>query len=57
MPRIMIKCPKNNKPVSTGMEKDADEFETFSSEGNSFDCPACGDMHSWEKNDAFLEER
>lgn len=54
MPQIMIKCPKTGKAVATGMGTDsAAGLGMF--KGNSFQCPACGQMHTWDGKDAFLE--
>ena len=58
MPRIMINCPKTGKPVYTGMSMDEESFEqdskAFSQTGTP--CPECGELHTWRRQEAFLEE-
>lgn len=58
MPRLMITCPTTNKAVPTGMSMDQASFEnpTNTMENNSSQCAACGQMHTWSKADAFLED-
>ena len=58
MPRIMITCPNTGKPIFTGMSMDRYSFEqdnkAFSDTGAS--CPECGEVHPWQKQDAYLED-
>ena len=56
MARVMIKCPVRGKAVPTGMEADEAAFKSVKYENNEFGCPACGQIHTWSKEDAFLEE-
>jgi hypothetical protein len=49
---LMIKCPATGRGVSTGIE-------VCSTEGlpvvtATMLCPACGRVHHWTKNDAWL---
>jgi hypothetical protein len=55
MARIMIRCPKTQRPIPTGIAADPAAYETLTLEGNSVKCPACGETHVWDKKDAFLE--
>ncbi len=51
----MITCPKTGKPVSTGFDMDERSFAGSAVTGNTFGpCPACGETHTWAKEDAFL---
>ncbi|HEX8091621.1 MAG TPA: hypothetical protein VF762_22400 [Blastocatellia bacterium] len=57
MPRIMITCPTTGRAIYTGMSMDEDSFEqdskAFSNTGAP--CPECGELHPWQRQDAFLE--
>lgn len=54
MAMVMIKCPVKNIPVPTGMGMDKQTFDSMQMSGNTFKCPACGQMHTWSKGQAFL---
>ena len=58
MPRIMINCPKTGKAIYTGMSMDEESFEqdsnAFSQTGTP--CSECGEVHKWQRQDAFLED-
>ena len=56
MGQIVIKCPVTGRLVPTGMGADKSSFEASSYEGNSFQCPECGNMHTWDKKDAQLQD-
>ena len=57
MPRIMITCPVTKKPVYTGMTMDKERFEAPHNflANNVIRCPHCGDVHRWDKADAYVE--
>jgi hypothetical protein len=57
MARIMIKCPKTRRDVSTGMAADKDSWAKLPEAwlGTAFRCPACDTMHNWSRSDASLE--
>lgn len=57
MARIMITCPVTKKPVWTGMEGDKQSLDpTVNDIGdNSITCPQCGQEHTWQQRDAYLE--
>lgn len=48
---IKVLCPTTNAVVSTGISLGGDAEATRSTEmeGNSFACPACSEMHTWDK--------
>ena len=52
---IMINCPITGRPINTGMAMDAAIFGTAILTHNDVECPYCGDMHIWDKKDAFLD--
>lgn len=56
MPNVMIKCPETNKPVSTGIAMDEKSFNSSTLSNNNVQCPHCGKMHTWQKEDAYLEK-
>jgi endogenous inhibitor of DNA gyrase (YacG/DUF329 family) len=56
MARVMVNCPATNKPVFTGMDFDKRTFESANISGNSFRCSECGSFHTWNKEDAHLED-
>lgn len=52
---VMIKCPKTEESVNTGMAMDEGSFASATISRNSFSpCPSCGGSHTWDKADAFL---
>jgi hypothetical protein len=51
---IMIKCPRVGRPVSTGIEvADVDQLPTVVARTQ---CPACGGVHEWTKDDTWLAD-
>lgn len=52
--QIAIRCPKTGQAVPTGVATDEESFKTMTLTDNSFQCPRCGEMHTWSKKDAFL---
>lgn len=53
MPALMIKCPETGLPITTGISVDEKSFESSSFSGNQVDCPYCGKMHTWSKEDVI----
>lgn len=53
---IMIKCPKTGKDISTGMAMDKASFQSSSLSQNITSCPHCGNQHTWDKKDAWLQD-
>lgn len=56
MADIVIKCPSTGETVATGMTIEPAEFETAELGMNTFQCPACDQIHTWNRKDAFLRE-
>jgi hypothetical protein len=52
---VMIRCPTTAKNVPTGIAMDEQSFKTASMSGNSLQCPACGEMHTWAQGKALLQ--
>lgn len=57
MGRIMIRCPKTQKPIPTGIGAgNADILKNGTFSNNSVTCPECEGTHTWSGPDAFYEE-
>lgn len=53
---ILITCPNTGRPLSTGMVMDRRSFASSVLLNNSVGpCPHCGQIHSWSKEQAYLE--
>lgn len=52
--RVMIACPQTGESISTGMAMDEESFESAALSQKSVQCPECGQIHTWDKEDAFL---
>lgn len=51
---IMIACPATGRAVSTGIEMSAvDQLPTVKA---TMSCPACGRVHEWTKDQAWLAD-
>ncbi len=55
MARVMITCLESGKPIYTGMSFDEITFEATRLTDKSVLCPECGRVHTWNKQDAYLE--
>jgi len=55
MKRVMIVCPTTKREVHTGRVYDPELFETIVIRDQLMECPACGELHTWSKEDAHLE--
>jgi hypothetical protein len=52
---VMTKCPYTGKDIRTGFHAaDQQSFEDAQFQRTIVDCPACGRLHEWSKDDAFL---
>ena len=52
MAMIMIRCPGKGSPVPTGIEvSDVDQLPAVTA---TMVCSACGGVHRWTKNEAWL---
>jgi hypothetical protein len=54
MQRVLISCPSQGRPVSTVQRMRPAAFEAMVGR-YSFRCGACGEIHHWRKEDAWLE--
>jgi hypothetical protein len=56
MPHIMIDCPSTGRPMPTGFDASQEQFQASEYDRcRSGPCPHCGQMHTWSKQDAYLE--
>jgi uncharacterized C2H2 Zn-finger protein len=53
--RVLIKCPKSGTNVHTVYRLRPSAFEALRGE-YSFRCDRCGDVHTWKREDAWLED-
>jgi hypothetical protein len=51
---VMIKCPATSRAVSTGIEMLA--VDALPIVVAKMSCSACGSVHEWTKNDAWLAD-
>jgi hypothetical protein len=56
MPEVLINCPSTGKPIDTGIALSKQLFESTTMRENTVHCPHCQQMHTWNKEDAYLEE-
>ena len=56
MPAVMIRRPRTDQPVPTGIDIEAERVPLADLNGKSFVCSACGERHVWNKDDAFLAD-
>ncbi len=55
MERVMIDCPNTGKPIPTMMVSNEAKFAASRFENMGIRCPECGGIHTWNKEDAYLE--
>jgi hypothetical protein len=53
---LLIKCPHTSRPISTGIEVDADTFAGLPDVLLYLTCPECGLTHAWWSREAWLGE-
>jgi hypothetical protein len=53
---ILIKCPRNLRPVRTGLTTDMVIFETLPPVALPLRCPACRHVHRWKPEDAWVTQ-
>jgi predicted RNA-binding Zn-ribbon protein involved in translation (DUF1610 family) len=50
----MTNCPTADQEVATRLRMNASEFEALDT-ARAFRCEACGEVHHWRKEEAWLE--
>ena len=56
MAAIVIRCPRTETEVSVGIETDEQSFAMMPARKSKMTCPACGAVHVWSKNRAWLRD-
>jgi hypothetical protein len=51
---ILISCPRTGAPVSTGLKTEWVLLKSLPSVAVPLRCPACGQMHKWKPDDAWI---
>jgi hypothetical protein len=51
---ILIQCPRTGAPVSTGLKTEWVFLKSLPSVAVPLRCPACGQMHKWKPDDAWI---
>jgi hypothetical protein len=54
---LLIKCPHTDRPISTGLELDAETCAKLPDILSYMKCPECGLEHAWWTREAWLEDR
>ncbi len=52
--RILIQCPTTGDPVETVLRLRPSAFQALKGEYR-FRCPKCAEVHSWRREEAWLE--
>jgi hypothetical protein len=51
---IFVQCPRTGAPVSTGLKTEWVVLRSLPSVAVPLRCPACGQMHKWKPDDAWI---
>jgi hypothetical protein len=51
---IFIQCPRTGAPVSTGLKTEWVFLKSLPCVAVPLRCPACGQMHRWKPDDAWI---
>ena len=55
---LLVKCPRTDRPISTGIEiHDAETLINLPDVCSRINCPECGLEHVWRTREARLEDR
>jgi hypothetical protein len=53
---VMIMCPTSLQEVPTGILIDEKSLKTLNGHAGERKCPACGQVHNWSLDEAWLSE-
>jgi endogenous inhibitor of DNA gyrase (YacG/DUF329 family) len=56
MGTVMVTCPITGKPISTGIETEAEVLDHLPTIEAAVHCPHCGEKHFWTRDHARLVE-
>ena len=51
---ILVLCPRTSVPVTTGLRIDWVVFNSLPPVAVPLHCPACGQVHKWKPQDAWI---
>jgi hypothetical protein len=51
---ILVQCPRTGAPVSTGLKTEWVLLKSLPCVAVPLRCPACGQMHKWKPDDAWI---
>jgi hypothetical protein len=51
---ILVQCPRTGAPVPTGLKTEWVVLKSLPSVAVPLRCPACGQMHKWKPDDAWI---
>jgi len=51
---IFVQCPRTGAPVSTGLKTEWVLLKSLPCVAVPLRCPACGQMHKWKPDDAWI---
>ena len=54
MADILVQCPRTGAPVPTGLKTEWVLLKSLPSVAVPLRCPACGQMHKWKPDDAWI---
>ena len=54
MAEFMFACPNNGRPVASGIQFPAAQFETMPNQRKLIQCPYCRMLHGWMTADGWL---
>jgi endogenous inhibitor of DNA gyrase (YacG/DUF329 family) len=54
MADIFVQCPRTGAPVSTGLKTEWVFLKSLPSVAVPLRCPACGQMHKWKPDEAWI---
>ena len=53
MVQLKVKCPNCGKTIGTGISMDEQSFRDATLSNNQVNCPACGQLVTWSKEDVI----
>lgn len=56
MSTVMIRCPTTGRAVSSAIEIEPGVFHQLPPMSARMQCPACGQEHGWNVDDAWLSD-
>jgi hypothetical protein len=53
---IVVRCPKTDQEISTGIEIESEDFLLLPPVAGRVQCPLCGEEHSWLPSAARVKD-